>query len=98
MLNLELRGMDIYIQAVTAPIPNQNPRGTHKHINISVSHNLAIRRNNLVEARAQRLVDIFILMRQERQGIGHIVPLSLCFAAGESSSEFLGQLPGMFLL
>lgn len=48
-----------------------------------------VSRNNLVETRAQRLGDIFVLVRKQGQRVGDIIPLSLCFTPRKASSEFV---------
>lgn len=69
---------------------------------ISFSPGRAIRSSicadNLGKPSGDDLCDLLILMRQQRQRIGNVVPLSLRLAARESSSQFVCQLTGVFLL
>lgn len=54
--------------------------------------------SHLVEPGGHRLRDFFVLMRQKRQSVGHVVPLAFRFAARETGRKFVGQLSGMFFL
>ena len=53
---------------------------------------------NKPEACADRFLDFFVLMLQERKCIRDVIPLSLRFAARKPGCKLVGKLFGMFVL
>lgn len=70
-----------------------------KHITLSwTALALGIGSDYLAESSRHRLRDFFVLMRQQGQGVGHIVPLPFGLAPWETSSKFVRQLSSVFFL
>ena len=53
---------------------------------------------NEPEARADSLLDLFVLVLQKRERISHLVPLSFGFTARKPRCKLVGKLFGMFVL
>ena len=71
---------------------NQTPKPIKQ-----VKHCSRIGLDNL-ETSTNNLRNLLVLMRQQAERIRNVAPLLLRLASGESGREFLGQLPGMFIL